>query len=256
LERLMSKKDPPVEPVRRAARDAPVMRKRFYKAVSVATLEGGYQVHLDGRALKTPRKLPMLLGQKLLAAAIAAEWDAQGTDILPASMQLTTLVFTALDAVAGQHGAVADEIARYATSDLLCYRAQDPEELVQRQSAGWEPLVVWAEQTLAVKFKRTSGLMPVAQEPAIAAAVTTRLSAAPPIELAAMHVLTTMMGSTILALAVRERRLTLDEAWALAHIDETWQIEKWGTDAEAQTRHAIRLSTARAAAAAMAFVRS
>ncbi len=251
----MSQKPPPVEPVRRAARDAPVTRKRFYTAVTVATREGGHQVQLDGRALKTPRKLPMLLSQRPLADAIAAEWAAQGNDILPASMQLTTLVFTALDAVADQMDAVRDEIARYATSDLLCYRAQDPEDLVQRQSAGWEPLVAWAERTLSVKFKRTSGLMPVAQEPAVAAAVAARASAAGPLELAGVHVLTTLMGSAILALAVREQHVPVDAAWALAHIDEAWQIEKWGTDDDAQTRDAMRLETARAAAIALAMVR-
>jgi chaperone required for assembly of F1-ATPase len=251
----MSQKTPPVEPVRRAARDAPVMRKRFYKAVTVATLEGGYQVQLDGRALKTPRKRSMLLAQKPLADIIAAEWAAQSSDILPASMQLTTLVFTALDAVAEQMDPVRDEIARYATSDLLCYRAQEPEELVQRQTAGWDPLVAWAERTLSVNFRRTSGLMPVAQEPAVAAAVAARLSSVGPLELAALHVLTTLMGSTLLALAVRERHQTIDDAWSLAHIDEVWQIEKWGTDIEAQTRYTMRLETARAAAAALAIVR-
>jgi chaperone required for assembly of F1-ATPase len=250
----MSQKTPPIEPVRRAARDAPVMRKRFYKVVTVAALAGGYQIQLDGRALKTPRKLPMLLAQKPLADAVAAEWDAQGSEILPASMQLTTLVFTAFDAVAGQHAAVTAEIARYAASDLLCYRAQDPVDLVERQTAGWEPLVRWAEEALAVKFKRTSGLMPVAQEPAVAAAVLARLASVEPLELAAVHVLMTLMGSTILALAAREKRLTLDAAWALAHIDESWQNEKWGADTEAQTRHAMRLATARAAAHALALL--
>jgi chaperone required for assembly of F1-ATPase len=252
----MAQKDPPVVPVKRLGRDAPVVRKRFYKSVSVTNLEGGYQVQLDGRALKTPRKLPMLLAQRVLADGIAAEWDAQVGDILPASMQLTTLVFTALDAVAEQTAAVADEIARYATNDLLCYRAGEPADLVRRQHDGWEPVVRWAEDLLAVKFKRTSGLMPVKQESGVAAAVVASLQPAGPLELAAVHVLTTLMGSTILALSVRERQLTLDEAWALAHIDEAWQIEKWGNDIEAEARQATRLATARAAASALVMLRN
>lgn len=245
---------PPAPPAKPPAtkvlgREAPVVRKRFYTKVDVASAGAGFAIHLDGRALKTPRKLPLILPNRALAVAMAAEWEAQGPDILPAFMQLTTLVFTALDAVVGQMGAVAAEIGRYAMSDLLCYRAHAPAELVTRQAVGWDPVLVWAEGFLSVRFKRTDGLMPVSQDDAIAAAVETLLADGNALKLAATSLLTTLTGSAVLALAAREKHLSIEHVWQLAHIDEAWQREKWGSDADADARQAARWTTATAAAA-------
>ncbi len=232
-------------------REPPVQRKRFYKAVTVSADGGSFGVQLDGRALKTPRKLPFAISKRALAEMIAAEWDAQETVIIPASMQLTTIAFTAIDAVADQKTAVAAEIARYAANDLLCYRAEAPDGLVAQQVAAWDPILAWAEGALGVAFIRTAGLMHVTQDPEVAAKVAASLGGADALDLAATHVLTTLTGSAVLALAVRDRRLPIEEAWRLAHIDETWQIDKWGTDTEAQARQATRFRTAQAAAAAL-----
>jgi chaperone required for assembly of F1-ATPase len=229
-------------------REPPVLRKRFYKTATAVAAGDAFTVHLDGRALRTPKKLPLILPVRPLADAFAAEWDAQINTIHPGTMPVTTLVFTAIDAVAGERLAVAAEIGRYAASDLLCYRAEGPDVLVERQKAGWEPVIAWAEALLGVTFVRATGLMPVSQPGAVQGAVEAQLQSLDPIALAAVHVITTLSGSALLALAVLRQRLTLAEAWSLANIDEDWQIEKWGMDDEAITRRATRTVTAKAAA--------
>jgi chaperone required for assembly of F1-ATPase len=233
-------------------REPPPRRMRFYKAVTVVANSDGFGLQLDGRPLRTPRKLPLRLPNRTLAEIMAGEWDAQDTAIEPATMPVTTLVFTAIDAVADQKTAVAAEIGCYAASDLLCYRADAPDELAARQIEGWDPVLIWAEATLGVVFRRTAGLMPVTQDAKLATAVEQHLAGTAPLDLAATHVLTTLTGSAVLALAVRDTHLTLDDAWRLAHLDEAWQIERWGTDADAEIRHATRLVTARAAARVLA----
>ena len=259
----MAQPEPPATPVtplvtplaaKVPGREAPVMRKRFYTKVNVVAAGAGFAIHLDGRALKTPRKLPLILADQALATAMAAEWDAQKVELVPASMQLTALVFTAIDAVAGQMDAVAAEIGRYAMNDLLCYRADGPVELVGRQSAGWDPVLAWAEELLGVGFKRTAGLMPVQQDSGIGVAVEARLAGGHALSLAATSLLTTLTGSAVLALAVREQHLTLENAWQLAHLDEQWQREMWGADADADARQAARWTTATAAATVLALL--
>lgn len=229
-------------------REARPTLKRFYKAVTVTGGDGGFAVHLDGRPVRTPAKAVLRVKSEALAGAIASEWDAQATEILPATMPLTTLVCTALDAVAGKKSDVAEEIARYAQSDLLCYRAEAPRELVERQEKGWDPVLAWAARALSVPFRCTTGLMAVEQSPKVATAVLEILQPLGPLRLSAVHVLTTLTGSAVLALAVLVRRLTVEEAWRLAHIDEDWQVEKWGADREAGERTAARMKDARAAA--------
>ena len=235
-------------PTKVLGREARVVRKRFYKAVTVAPVSGGFAVHLDGRGVRTPAKAPLLLPVEALAAALAEEWQAQGEELKPATMPLTTLACTAIDAVANTMPAVAEDIGSYAMSDLLCYRAEAPDGLVERQAAGWDPLLAWAERELTVTFERTSGLMPVAQSPRVAGQMVVAVGGLDALQLAAVHVLTSLMGSAILALAVLRQRLDIDTAWRLAHIDEHWQIQRWGTDAEAEVRQAARHKTATAAA--------
>ena len=236
-------------------REPRVVRKRFYSAVTVVPVNGGYSVHLDGRGVRTPLKAPLLLPNEALARALAAEWAAQGDTIEPATMPLTTLACTAIDAVAAKMPEVAADIGRYAASDLLCYRADTPQELVAQQSDGWDPLLAWAGADLGVTFRVATGVMPVTQPANAETSMVAALAPLDPLRLSAMHVLTALMGSALLALAVLRQRLTLDEAWRLAHIDEQWQIDKWGTDAEAEGRQAGRYLQARAAAMVLDLLR-
>lgn len=234
-------------PTKVLGREPRVVRKRFYKVVTVAPHVGGYTVHLDGRGVRTPAKAPLVVPVAVLAKALADEWRAQASEIVPSTMPLTTLACTAIDAVTTRMPEVAAEIGRYASSDHLCYRADAPAALVALQAAGWDPVLDWASLELGVAFKRTTGLMPVAQSPGVADAMVAALLPLAPLQLAAMHVLTSLMGSAVLALAVLRGRLSLDAAWQLAHIDEQWQIARWGTDAEAEARSAQRYRTASAA---------
>jgi chaperone required for assembly of F1-ATPase len=235
-------------------REPKVMRKRFYAAVSVVEDANQFIVHLDGRLVRTPRKLPLALPVRGLAEAIASEWAGQGQEILPSTMPMTMLACTAIDAVQEQMPAVADEIARYASSDLLCYRSDSQPGLKARQMAGWDPIIAWAEGELKVLFTVTDGLMPVTQMPAVATAMRDSLAPLNALELSAMHVLTTISGSALLALAILRRRLSLDEAWTLAHLDEDWQIAQWGTDAEAEARRQQRYVTAKVASQVLAYL--
>jgi chaperone required for assembly of F1-ATPase len=222
--------------------------KRFYTAVTLDAVAGGYRILLDGRPVKTPRKSVVTADTKPLAEAIAAEWAAQVTVIAPATMPVTTLVCTALDAVAGQEAAVRAEIVQYAGSDLLCYRAEAPEGLVAAQAQHWDPVLAWAAARFGAHFSTTVGLMPVAQPAEVKTGIAAAVSDLPALPLAAVHVLTTIFGSTLLALAVQRAHLPFEAAWAAAHVDEDWQISLWGRDDEADARRARRLREARAAA--------
>lgn len=241
---------------RRLGRDEPrPLPKRFYKNVTVVTEDAAFAVALDGRLARTPATNRLALPAAPLAEAVAAEWRTQGTHIDPATMPLTTLTCTVLDAVTGREADVAADIAKYFGTDLLCYRADAPSALVARQATAWDPLVAWATETLGVPFSVTAGLMPVAQSPEVIPRALSLIEPEPAFRLAALHVLTTMLGSGILALAVARRRLALPEAWAAAHLDEDWQIEQWGHDEEAAARRRRRLEEARAAALVLDTVR-
>lgn len=230
-----------------AARPLP---KRFYKDVVVAgpDASGRFGVHLDGRPVRTPRSNNLLLPDRRLADRIAGEWRAQKTVIDPATMPVTTLSTTALDVVEGAHAAIVDEITRYAGSDLLCYRADEPAALVHLQARAWDPLLTWAQTAFGASFVVATGLMPVTQPADAPRRLTAGLRDATPLRIAAVHVLTTLMGSAILAMAVATRHITLDAAWHAAHIDEDWQIARWGADAEATARRHRRGREAEAAA--------
>lgn len=235
--------------VREAVRALP---KKFYKDVTVGETGSGFAVLLDGRRIKSPKKRELAVPTRALADQIAREWAAQVDQIDPAKMPLTTLVFTAIDAVVGSEAAVAAEIVKYAGSDLICYRAEAPIELVKTEALHWDPVLRWAEQALGARFTVGAGLMPVKQPEASSDAVAKAIAGLPAIKLAGLHVLTTIMGSALLALAVHRGHLTLDAAWGAAHVDEDWQIAQWGEDAEASMRRARRLREARAAAVLLA----
>lgn len=213
--------------------------KRFWTSAEVTEAPGGFAVTLDGRQVKTPAKAPLVVPSRALAEAIAREWQAQDEKIDPATMPVTRGANAAIDKVRTQHAEVAALIADYGGTDLLCYRAEAPRELVARQSAHWDPLLDWAEAALGARLAVTEGVVPVAQPEATLAALSARVAAMDEWQLAALHDLVGLTGSLVLGLAVAEGRLTADEAWTIAQIDEAWQAEQWGADDEAAA-HADR----------------
>jgi len=216
----------------------PLGPKRFYAEVGVSAEEGTYRVKLDGRTVRTPGRAILSVPTKPLAEDVAAEWRAQGEHIDPAAMPITRLVNTALDGVARERAAVAAEIARYAGTDLLCYRADAPQELVARQAEAWDPLLAWARDALSVDLVVTTGIIAVEQDAEALARVQSVIEAHGDIALTALNMLTTITGSAVLALAVSHRRLPAEEAFELSRLDEAYQAELWGEDAEAAQRTA------------------
>jgi chaperone required for assembly of F1-ATPase len=221
--------------------------KRFYRTVSVKGVPSAFRVLLDGKPMRTPARKELAVPARGLAEALAAEWEAQGEHIDPASMPLTRLVNSALDGVAGREAEVRAEIAKYAASDLVCYRAEGSAELVRRQTQAWDPVLAWVRAELDAHLVTGHGIVPVVQPQAAIAAIEGALGRLDPLALAAHHVMTTLTGSALLALAHAGGRLTAEEAWAAAHIDEDWQISRWGEDAEAQARRARRWAEMQAA---------
>ncbi|MGN6551586.1 MAG: ATP12 family chaperone protein [Pararhizobium sp.] len=226
--------------------------KRFYERAETAEGEGGHVVVLDGKPVRTPAKRPFALPSKALAEAAAAEWQAQVNEIDPAKMPLTRLVNTAIDGVADDPQAVAENIVRFAGSDLLCYRAGDPESLVRLQAEHWDPLLEWAQLSLGARFVLAEGVMHVEQPREAIVAVSTHLRRfGHPLQLAALHTITTLTGSAVIALAVASRMISAEEAWTAAHVDEDFNIAQWGEDAEAALRRAKRWEEMKAAAATL-----
>ncbi len=242
---------PPQDPMRAAqAAMRPAGIKRFFKAASVGEAdEGGFALLLDGRRARTPAKKPLILPTRALAETIAAEWAGQGEAIDPAKMPLTRLANSALDGVAAALGATRAEIAGYAGSDLLCYRAAAPEALLAAEAAAFDPVLEWAEEALGAKFLVGEGVVHVRQPESALEAVRAALDAiASPFALAALHVMTSLTGSVLLALAVARGRLNAQEAWRIAHVGEDFQIAQWGEDEEAKARRAARSRDFEAAA--------
>jgi chaperone required for assembly of F1-ATPase len=228
--------------------------RRFYRAVSVDGAARAFRVLLDGKPVRTPAKRELALPARPLAEAVAAEWEAQGEHIDPGTMPLTRLVNTVLDGVAGREAEVRADIAKYAASDLLCYRAEGPPELVRRQMEAWDPVLAWARAALGANLVIARGIVPVAQPQAAMGAIGSALVRLDAFGLAAHHVMTTLTGSTLLALAHAGGRLTAEEAWAAAHIDEDWQIGQWGEDAQAKARRQRRWTDMEAASRLVALL--
>jgi chaperone required for assembly of F1-ATPase len=240
--------DKPPEPAKVPGRDAaPPLPKRFYKEVNVGEDEGGFQILLDGRPVRTPAKMALAVPSRALAEAIAEEWRAQGEVIDPKTMPLTRLALTAIDAVARHMADVAAEIVNFASSDLLFYRAEAPAGLVELQTETWDPVLAWVETELGARFKLAQGVMPVEQDKAALRCVTVALAPFDFMGLTCLHVMTALTGSALLALAHAKGRLSAQEAWKAAHIDEDWQIRQWGVDAEAAARRAHRWADMQAA---------
>lgn len=214
--------------------------KRFWKAARVEACEGGFTVTLDGRAVKTPAKAALVLPTRAMADAVAAEWQAQGEKVDPATMPVTRSANAALDKVRPQQAEVAGLIAAYGETDLLCYRAERPAELVARQAAAWDGWLDWAATRFGARLSVTAGVLPVAQPPEALAALSARVAACDIWELAALHDLVGLTGSLVLGLAVAEGEIDAEEAWRLSRIDEDWQISQWGADEEAAELAALK----------------
>ncbi|MBD3764730.1 MAG: ATPase [Rhodobacterales bacterium] len=214
--------------------------RRFWTAAEAGPAEGGFAVHLDGRPVRTPAKRPLVVPSAALARAMADEWQAQDKLVRPETMPLTRAANSALDKVAPQRAAVIAELAGYGATDLLCYRAEAPAALAARQAAGWDPWLDWAVTDLGAGLRVTRGVVPVDQPAAALAALRAPLEAACDFSLAGLHDVVAISGSLVLALAVRAGRLTGDQAFALSRIDETFQIEQWGHDDEAEAAEAAR----------------
>lgn len=212
--------------------------KRFYKKVSLAGEGDAFVVTLDGKPIRTRAKAPFLLPNKALARAIAGEWENQGSTIDPHSMPMTRLAGTAIDRVAPARPRVIDELAAFAETDLLCHRADRPAELVARQDAAWRPLLDWAAQRYSAGLKVTVGILPQPQPKEALTALRCSVAAYDDMLLAGLHSATTASGSLIIALALAEGRIDAGDAFEASQVDETYQIERWGEDAELEARRA------------------
>lgn len=232
------------EAAQRAMR--PDLRKRFFKEARVQEENGGFCVTLDGRAIRTPARKLLAVPTRALAQALADEWQAQLEVIDPAKMPLTRLANSIIDGVTDSCAAVADDILKYLASDLLFYRADGPARLVERQQQMWDPLLVWAREAFGAHFILAQGVVHVNQpEDSIAAAK--KVMPSDPWRLGALHAITTLTGSALLALALGRNAISPERAWATAHVDEDFNAETWGRDDMAMMRHDARASEYEAA---------
>ena len=238
----------PMEAARRSSRA--VQRKRFYADAGVGEADGGYTVTLDGKPIKTPSGRTVVVPARALAEMIAAEWSAQGEFIEPLTMPLTRFANSVVQGVVDQAEAVKDDVAKYFASDLLFYRAGHPEGLVAREAQYWDPILFWAKDALGAHFILAEGVMHVRQPDAAIAAARGALPADPWM-IAALHVITGLTGSALLALALFYGVIEADQVWAAAHVDEDWNAEKWGVDHEVAARRAAKLVDFNAVAAAL-----
>jgi chaperone required for assembly of F1-ATPase len=214
--------------------------KRFWAAVSVVPAGTGFAITLDNKPVRTPAKAPLVVPTRGLAQFIAAEWEAQTGKVDPGTMPATRISNSAIDKVIPQKDEVADMLAAYGGSDLLCYRADSPAALVARQSAAWDPLLDWTYARYGARLAIGPGVMPVPQDPAALELLAAEVIRQDAFQLAAFHDLVAISGSLILALAVIEGVRSPSEAWDLSRLDETWQEEHWGADDEATDAAAIK----------------
>lgn len=241
-------KNQPLDPTEAARRNMrPQLRKRFYETVTVAPGPGGFGVQLDGRPVKTPARRTLAVPVKPLAQALADEWQAQREVVDPAAMPLTRLVNSIIDGVVDAPAPVKAEVAKFLGSDLICYRADGPDGLVQRQMQHWNPVILWAREALGAPFVLGEGVTFV-EQPVEALAAAARAIPDDPWRLGAVSAITTLTGSALIALAVAQGRLSTADAWTAAHVDEDWNMHQWGRDQEALERRAAREAEMQAAA--------
>jgi chaperone required for assembly of F1-ATPase len=214
--------------------------RRFWREAGVMSVAGGFEVRLDGRPVRTPAKAPLVVPGAALANAIAAEWDAQDEAVKPLTMPLTRLANSAVDTVAVEHAAVAERVAAYGGTDLVCYRAEAPDGLVARQAAAWDPLVDWAAVALAAPLTIGTGVVYIAQPDASLDALTRVVSALDFWDLAALHELVALSGSLVIGLAAIRTDRPREALWAASRVDEDWQQDLWGVDEEAAELAAVK----------------
>lgn len=225
--------------IRRAAQKP--LPKRFYKKAESVYEEGRYVLKLDGRTARTPARNALAVAEEKLGAALADEWNGQGEFIDPAGMPFSRMANSAIDAVADRREDVIDDLVRYAGTDLVFYRSEGPERLVQAQNASWNPIMDWCQRELGVRFSLAEGLIHVEQPADALAAVRAAIAGnASPFALAALHVMTTLAGSILIPLAHVGGFLDPGQAWNAAHVDELYQESVWGTDEEALFRRQAR----------------
>lgn len=228
------------------------MTKRFYKQAAAVDAEGGgYGVALDGRPIRTPGGAPLTVSNAALAEAIAVEWTAQEDEIHPPTMPMMRLAATAIDRIGRERATIVDQIAAYGGSDLLCYRADSPAPLVERQAQLWQPLLDWVAEAHGARLTVTHDITHVAQDPAALEPLRAAVEALDDYRLAAVSLLTPICGSLVIALAVEAGHIDATQATAASLLDEDWQIEKWGHDDEAAER---RENVAREIADAVRFL--
>jgi len=213
--------------------------KRFYKETAVDSGDGGFRVLLDGKPMRTPAKAVLVVPTEPLAQAIATEWRdvPEKAEINAALLPLTRLAATGLDRVPGQRARVIDDTAKYAASDLLCYRATGPDSLVKLQTDAWQPLLDWAGERYGADLAVATGTTFVAQPHKALAALRRAVAAHDDLALSALYNLTHIAGSVVIALAMSEGHLPADKAFAAAQLDELYQLERWGSDPTATQRH-------------------
>ncbi len=207
--------------------------KRFWDAVNIEPAEGGFAVLLDARPLRTPAKAALVVPNRDLAELVAQEWEAVESEVDPKIMRFTRSANAAIDKVSTQHGIVAKMLADYGGTDLLCYRATEPAELIARQMEAWDPLLDWADEALGARLVPTQGVLPIEQDAGALEALSARVHGFDAFELTAFHDLVSLSGSLILAFGVTEQRIDPEFAWAASRIDETFQEEQWGEDEDA-----------------------
>ena len=208
--------------------------KRFWKTAQAVESDGGWMIELDGKPVRTPAREPLRVPTRALAKAIATEWNGVDEQVDPREMPLTGLANAAIDRVAPDRTAFAAGLARYGESDLACYRAEGPRELAERQSESWDALLGWARRRFDIDFRTTSGILHVEQPQATVDRLAHAVAALDAFRLAGLSPLVTIGGSLIAALAVVEGQLTPEKAWDAICIDEQWNLEQWGSDAEAE----------------------
>jgi chaperone required for assembly of F1-ATPase len=222
--------------------------RRFYKKAEAVQLRSGHGVALDGKAVKTPGKRELIVPTGALAAAIAEEWNKQEREVRPTAMPLMRLATTTIDRTARQRETIVQQIANYAETDLVCYRAAHPPALVARQQAAWQPLIDWAVLRYDAPLSVAIGVIPRGQSEVSLRAFAAAVAELDDFRLTALHAATAACGSLVIALALLEGRIDADEAFAASQLDETFQIEAWGEDAEqAARRHALAADIAEAA---------
>jgi chaperone required for assembly of F1-ATPase len=244
---------PPADPIKSAQRlSAPIRQKRFYTRAEAAAENGLFVLRLDGMRALTPGRKPLATPDSRLAEAIVREWTAQGETIDPASMPVTRLANSAIDGVADRIAEVRDSVLAYAGTDLLFYRAGEPDRLVQRQREHWDPILAWAERRFGVRFILAEGVVHVAQPERTLKTIRAALAQEGNVfRLAGLNLATTLSGSALIALALAENAIGVEEAWTAGHVDEDWNISQWGADEEAMQRRARRFDDFRAAALAL-----